>query len=302
MPARPRLLVLAFDDARESGAADETRDRVLGVATSADEGARAEETRAVIGFARAFPTFARAFGDASDAVTDARGSDGRAGTETAVAWCADARFARARSADGSVGACARASGAEAARRSDEALRACVRTVVREGERLLASGESGAVAWERAARAGLEALLEEEAGGGVGGAAAGEAEGFEKGVAFYAVEGEDGDEGLRMRRAASESSKRVDVDPRTASTLARLRRDVRRARAEDVVEHAFIKPGHEAWVCVGSRDGEHAYIVVEDTSDTLLRAVKGAKKFAEKAFPGAFDLELDSTPLSRANSM
>jgi len=297
------VVVLAFDDAIAPSSEGATHEKVLGVAREPAREVSSAETSALVGFALAFPTFAKTFGGDARVSDDANARARVGGVETSVARCADARFACARAREGSVWACARASEAAAAtwRRSDEALRTCVRTVVLEGERLMRLGESRAVAWECAVRAGLEALREEEAGASGEATAPDEADGFEKYVAFYGVESEGENGALRMRRVASESSKRVHMDARTVSTLAQLRRDLRSEFSDDV-EHVFIKPGHEAWVCAGSRDGERAYIVVEDTSDTLLRAVKGAKTFAEKAFPGAFNLELDFNPLSRANSM
>jgi len=61
-----------------------------------------------------------------------------------------------------------------------------------------------------------------------------------------------------------------------------------------VKMVYVKPAHNAWVCASatSRD-ERAYIVVEDSSDTLLRVVKSAKAFAEQHLrdaPDAFNVD------------
>ena len=115
--------------------------------------------------------------------------------------------------------------------------------------------------------------------------------FESHAVFYAVE-RVGEEAcaldLRRVRGASSTQSRAaesssSLDARTASTLARVRRDVERD-GRDGVKHVFVKPAHEAWVCASASDGSRAYVVVEDSSDTLLRAVRQAKTFAEAKFP------------------
>jgi len=96
--------------------------------------------------------------------------------------------------------------------------------------------------------------------------------------------------------AAPAGARTEMDPRTASTLALLRRDVERASDGDAIEHAYVKPGHEAWVCVSATADERRYVAIEDTSDTLLRCARRVKTFAQKSFPdasGAFDVIEDS---------
>ena len=98
------------------------------------------------------------------------------------------------------------------------------------------------------------------------------------------------------RTAAPAGARTEMDPRTASALALLRRDVERASDGDAIEHAYVKPGHEAWVCVSATADERRYVAIEDTSDTLLRCARRVKTFAQKSFPdasGAFDVIEDS---------
>jgi len=87
-----------------------------------------------------------------------------------------------------------------------------------------------------------------------------------------------------------------MDARTASALALLRRDVERARGDDAIEHAYVKPGHDAWVCVSATADARRWVVMDDASDTLLRCARRVKAFARAAFPdakGAFDVIQDS---------
>ena len=120
-------------------------------------------------------------------------------------------------------------------------------------------------------------------------------GLDKYAVFYGRERARNEGGLELTTAAPAGA-RTEMDPRTASTLALLRRDVERASDGDAIEHAYVKPGHEAWVCVSATADERRYVAIEDTSDTLLRCARRVKTFAQKSFPdasGAFDVIEDS---------
>lgn len=81
-----------------------------------------------------------------------------------------------------------------------------------------------------------------------------------------------------------------MDARTTATAARARRDFSRIGSD--VRDVFVKPAHEAWVCATTCEGKRLYVAVEETSDTLLRAVRQAKTFANAkfpAYPNAFDV-------------
>jgi len=114
--------------------------------------------------------------------------------------------------------------------------------------------------------------------------------FESNTTLYAVE-DVGNEGYALElqpargdSASSAAAKSSSLDARTASTLTRLRRDVEQNGGDDAVKNVFVKPAHEAWVCASTSEGKRAYVVVEETSDTLLRAIRQAKTFAEAKFP------------------
>ena len=114
-------------------------------------------------------------------------------------------------------------------------------------------------------------------------------GLESYDVLYGTEKFDNPDALELSRAGEREE---TLDDRTASTLALLRRDLQRG-ANDV-KMVYVKPAHNAWVCASatSRD-ERAYIVVEDSSDTLLRVVKSAKAFAERHLrdaPDAFNVD------------
>jgi len=114
-------------------------------------------------------------------------------------------------------------------------------------------------------------------------------GLESYDVLYGTEKFDNPDALELSRAGEREE---TLDDRTASTLALLRRDLQRG-ANDV-KTVYVKPAHNAWVCASatSRD-ERAYIVVEDSSDTLLRVVKSAKAFAEQHLrdaPDAFNVD------------
>ena len=114
-------------------------------------------------------------------------------------------------------------------------------------------------------------------------------GLESYDVLYGTEKFDNPDALELSRAGEREE---TLDDRTASTLALLRRDLQRG-ANDV-KTVYVKPAHNAWVCASatSRD-ERAYIVVEDSSDTLLRVVKSAKAFAEQRLrdaPDAFNVD------------
>ena len=114
-------------------------------------------------------------------------------------------------------------------------------------------------------------------------------GLESYDVLYGTEKFDNPDALELSRVGEREE---TLDDRTASTLALLRRDLQRG-ANDV-KTVYVKPAHNAWVCASatSRD-ERAYIVVEDSSDTLLRVVKSAKAFAEQRLrdaPDAFNVD------------
>ena len=117
----------------------------------------------------------------------------------------------------------------------------------------------------------------------------EQHGLESYDVLYGTEKFDNPDALELSRVGEREE---TLDDRTASTLALLRRDLQRG-ANDV-KTVYVKPAHDAWVCASatSRD-ERAYIVVEDSSDTLLRVVKSAKAFAEQRLrdaPDAFNVD------------
>ena len=159
------------------------------------------------------------------------------------------------------------------------------------------GEAGGPWW---AAGGAQSSPAAARASGAAAAAAAEDEGatsrgLDKYAVFYGRERARNEGGLELTTAAPAGA-RTEMDPRTASTLALLRRDVERASDGDAIEHAYVKPGHEAWVCVSATADERRYVAIEDTSDTLLRCARRVKTFAQKSFPdasGAFDVIEDS---------
>ena len=285
-PILMSALAFAFDDAIEPSTEGALCDKLLALSAASTTTARAtsrEDVSALIGFALASRSIAMAFDDDASAATEG----------TSVTACGDARVACARSASG-IYACARGRGW-----NDGAMRATAREMLRRGAAALASGAAPSVAWADATAAGVAAMdrrgVDVTVAAATTEAAAAETEAedaFDARAVFYAVADADDDGDLKIVRAARPRSMRTEMDGRTASTLARLREDVE-SEETNAIEHAFVKPGHEAWVCASATDGKRAYVVVEDTSDTLLRAVRSAKAFAKKSFPdasSAFDLE------------
>jgi hypothetical protein len=230
--------------------------------------------------------------------------------EFSVARTRGARVASVRARGTNSYACARVDEGAAPRwsTSDGELRAMLARVVEayeEGVRTNGAAADDRIArreaWTRAvATATAPRRAANANASGAAAAAAAEDEGatsrgLDKYAVFYGRERARNEGGLELTTAAPAGA-RTEMDPRTASTLALLRRDVERASDGDAIEHAYVKPGHEAWVCVSATADERRYVAIEDTSDTLLRCARRVKTFAQKSFPdasGAFDVIEDS---------
>lgn len=307
------VLVVAFDDDIAPAREGETHEKVLASsrrgARDRDGDAPAATSRALselVGFVLASRSIARAF-----APRDARDDDA---LEFSVArFASGARVASARARGTNSYACARVGARAAPRRSttDRELRAMLaRAVEAYEEGVRASGAAAddriarREAWTRAVATAAEAprpaasasaSASEASEAATGEDEASTSRGLDKYAVFYGRERARNEGGLELRTAAPAGA-RTEMDPRTASALALLRRDVERASDGDAIEHAYVKPGHEAWVCVSATADERRYVAIEDTSDTLLRCARRVKTFAQKSFPdasGAFDVIEDS---------
>ena len=313
----PMVLVAAYDESIEPSTEGALRERALAVYPTTVDGATLDGW---IGFVSASRTIPDAFGapEIASTTTTTDATTTRAILAPCIARSNGWVMASGR-VRGTVGTyvCARASEEEAPRG-----RASDRGMVAMLERVGSVGLDGLEAvndvdieavrevWRRAVGMGGEALrpastrrsAEEEEEEILGkkessGNAVGDGNekppnqqhhGLENYDVFYGREKLDNADALEFLRAGE----RETLDDRTASTLAMLRRDLQRG-ANDV-KSVYIKPAHNAWVCASatSRD-ERAYIVVEDSSDTLLRVVKSAKAFAEehlKDAPDAFNVD------------
>ena len=258
----------------------------------------------LVGFVLASRSIARAF-----APRDASDEDA---LEFSVARTRGARVASVRARGTNSYACARVDEGAAPRwsTSDGELRAMLARVVEAYEEGVRTNGAAAddrnarrEAWTRAeatATAPRRAANANANASGAAAAAAAEDEGatsrgLDKYAVFYGRERARNEGGLELT-TATPAGARTEMDPRTASTPALLRRDVERASDGDAIEHAYVKPGHEAWVCVSATADERRYVAIEDTSDTLLRCARRVKTFAQKSFPdasGAFDVIEDS---------
>ena len=315
------VLVAAYDESIEPSTEGALRERALAVYPATVDGATLDGW---IGFVSASRTIPDAFG-APEIASTTTTTDATNATRTILAPCiarSNGWVMASGRVRGTVGTyvCARASEEEAprGRASDREMVAMLERVGRVGldglETVNGGGGNDVEAvrevWRRAVEMGGEALrpaatrrsAEEEEEKTLGkkessGNAVGDGNdkppnqhhhGLENYDVFYGREKLDNADALEFLRAGE----RETLDDRTASTLAMLRRDLQRS-ANDV-KSVYIKPAHNAWVCASatSRD-ERAYIVVEDSSDTLLRVVKSAKAFAEehlKDAPDAFNVD------------
>lgn len=289
----------------------ETHEKVLASSSRASrardgaEGAAASRALSeLVGFVLASRSIARAF-----APRDASDEDA---LEFSVARTRGARVASVRARGTNSYACARVDEGAAPRwsTSDGELRAMLARVVEayeEGVRTNGAAADDRIArreaWTRAVATATAPRRAANANANASGAAAAAAaedegatsRGLDKYAVFYGRERARNEGGLELTTAAPAGA-RTEMDPRTASTLALLRRDVERASDGDAIEHAYVKPGHEAWVCVSATADERRYVAIEDTSDTLLRCARRVKTFAQKSFPdasGAFDVIEDS---------
>lgn len=299
------MVVIAYDDAvtptRDEGALHE---KVIAQYPKSDA-PRAPDADALsefVGFCSAATTIAGAFGvdDGGDADDRKHGGHGRgsATTMTLRDFCVTrstrGRCVSARVVGTTITCAARASETRAPRwkYSDEDLKGMLARVVATYETCVSSeGKDGTKdriaareAWtraletvEEALRASAETTASEDATGER------TRRGFEKYPTFHGTE-RVGD-ALDVLSLTS-SKKNGAMDARTASTLALLRRDVSAGGDGDDIKHAYVKPGHDAWVCVSAGKDERAYVVVENTKDTLLRAVRDASEFGEDAFGNA----------------
>ena len=318
------VLVAAYDESIEPSTEGALRERALAVHPPTVAGATLD---CWFGFVSASRTIADAFG-APVATTTTATTETEAETRAIIAPCI-ARSSgwvmasgRVRGTDGTY-ACARASEDEApsGRVSDREMVAMLERVARvalDGLETVSGGggndtESVREVWRRAVEMGGEALRpaamcrakeeeeEEETlsatkkppgnAGDDGNEKSPKQQrhGLESYDVLYGTEKFDNPDALELSRAGEREE---TLDDRTASTLALLRRDLQRG-ANDV-KTVYVKPAHNAWVCASatSRD-ERAYIVVEDSSDTLLRVVKSAKAFAEQHLrdaPDAFNVD------------
>lgn len=312
MASRRDVVVVAFDDDIAPAREGETHEKVLASSSRASrardgaEGAAASRALSeLVGFVLASRSIARAF-----APRDASDEDA---LEFSVARTRGARVASVRARGTNSYACARVDEGAAPRwsTSDGELRAMLARVVEayeEGVRTNGAAADDRIArreaWTRAVATATEAPRRAaNANANASGAAAAAAaedegatsRGLDKYAVFYGRERARNEGGLELTTAAPAGA-RTEMDPRTASTLALLRRDVERASDGDAIEHAYVKPGHEAWVCVSATADERRYVAIEDTSDTLLRCARRVKTFAQKSFPdasGAFDVIEDS---------
>lgn len=308
MASRRDVVVVAFDDDIAPAREGETHEKVLASSSRAArardgaEGAAASRALSeLVGFVLASRSIARAF-----APRDASDEDA---LEFSVARTRGARVASVRARGTNSYACARVDEGAAPRwsTSDGELRAMLARVVEayeEGVRTNGAAADDRIArreaWTRAVATATEAPRRAANASGAAAAAAAEDEGatsrgLDKYAVFYGRERARNEGGLELTTAAPAGA-RTEMDPRTASTLALLRRDVERASDGDAIEHAYVKPGHEAWVCVSATADERRYVAIEDTSDTLLRCARRVKTFAQKSFPdasGAFDVIEDS---------
>jgi hypothetical protein len=289
MASRRDVVVVAFDDDIAPAREGETHEKVLASSSRAArardgaEGAAASRALSeLVGFVLASRSIARAF-----APRDASDEDA---LEFSVARTRGARVASVRARGTNSYACARVDEGAAPRwsTSDGELRAMLARVVEAYEEGVRT--NGAAADDRIARreAWTRAAAADEDEGAT-------SRGLDKYAVFYGRERARNEGGLELTTAAPAGA-RTEMDPRTASTLALLRRDVERASDGDAIEHAYVKPGHEAWVCVSATADERRYVAIEDTSDTLLRCARRVKTFAQKSFPdasGAFDVIEDS---------
>ena len=297
------LVVIAYDDAvtptRDEGALHE---KVIAQYPNADA-PRAPDADALsefVGFASAAATIAGAFGDDDGGdVDDRKHGNGRGSATTTLRDFCVTRLTRGRCVSArvvgtTITCAARASETRAPRwkYSDEDLKAMLARVVATYETCVSSeGKCETMdriavreAWtraletaEEALRASAETTASEDATGER------TRRGFEKYPTFHGTE-RVGD-ALDVLSLTS-SKKSGAMDARTASTLGLLRRDVSAGGDGDDVKHAYVKPGHDAWVCVSASKDERAYVVVENTKDTLLRAVRDASEFGEDAFGNA----------------
>jgi len=316
------VLVAAYDESITPSIEGALRERALAVHPPTVEGATLDGW---FGFVSASRTISDAFGSpvaSTRATTEAETETTRAIIAPCVARSSGWVMASGR-VRGTVGtyACARASEAEApsGRVSDREMVAMLERVARvalDGLETVSGGggndtECVREVWRRAVEMGGEALRpaaicrakeeeEEEtlsatkkslgnAGDDGNEKSPKQRHGLESYDVLYGTEKFDNPDALELSRAGEREE---TLDDRTASTLALLRRDLQRG-ANDV-KMVYVKPAHNAWVCASatSRD-ERAYIVVEDSSDTLLRVVKSAKAFAEQHFrdaPDAFNVD------------
>lgn len=311
------VLVAAYDESIEPSVEGALRERALAVYPTTLDGATLDGW---IGFVSASRTIPDAFGAPIAPSTDAETTETT--TRAIIAPCiarSNGWVMASGRVRGTVGTyvCARASEEEAPRgqASDREMVAMLERVGRVGldglETINGGGGGNDIeavrgVWRRAVEMGGEALRpaatrrsaeEEETLGkkessgnavGDGNEKPPNHHGLESYDVFYGREKLDNAGALEFSRAGE----RETLDDRTASTLAMLRRDLQRS-ANDV-KSVYIKPAHNAWVCASatSRD-ERAYIVVEDSSDTLLRVVKNAKAFAEEHLreaPDAFNID------------
>ena len=294
------LVVVAYDDAiaptRDEGALHE---KIIAQHPKVDA-SRALDSDALsefVGFASAATRIAGAFavddgGDGDDRTRgDGRGSGLR---DFCVTRSTRGRWVSARVVGTTITCAARASETRAPRwkYSDEDLKAMLARVVAtyeacvssEGKDVATDRIASREAWtrametaEEALRASAETTASEDAGGQR------KRRGFEKYPTFHGTERIGG---ALDALSLTSSAKNAVMDARTASTLAMLRRDVSPGGDGDDVKHAYVKPGHDAWVCVSAGKDERAYVVVENTKDTLLRAVRDASGFSEDAFGSA----------------
>ena len=318
------VLVAAYDESITPSTEGALRERALAVHPPTVAGATLDGW---FGFVSASRTIADAFGApvaSTRATTETETTTTRAIIAPCVARSNGWVMASGR-VRGTVGtyACARASEAEApsGRVSDREMVAMLERVARvalDGLETVRGGggndteQSVREVWRRAVEMGGEALRpaamcrakeeeeEEEtlsatkkppgnAGDDGNEKSPKQRHGLESYDVLYGTEKFDNPDALELSRAGEREE---TLDDRTASTLALLRRDLQRG-ANDV-KTVYVKPAHNAWVCASatSRD-ERAYIVVEDSSDTLLRVVKSAKAFAEQRLrdaPDAFNVD------------
>ena len=319
------VLVAAYDESITPSSEGALRERALAVHPPTVEG---ETLDCWFGFVSASRTISGAFGSPTASTRATTETETTTTTTRAIFAPCVARSSgwvmasgRVRGTDGTY-ACARASETEApsGRVSDREMVAMLERVARVAldglETMRECGgddteESVREVWRRAVEMGGEALRpaamcrakeeEEEETSSATKKSPGNAgddgnekspkrrHGLESYDVLYGTEKFDNPDALELSRAGEREE---TLDDRTASTLALLRRDLQRG-ANDV-KTVYVKPAHDAWVCASatSRD-ERAYIVVEDSSDTLLRVVKSAKAFAEQRLrdaPDAFNVD------------